>query len=140
MDIVRIGNWTKNEKPTKPFTYNYIKKNIQVTDKNTLDHIKSLHIPPAWINVQISSNPKTKIQAYGLDSKGRKQVIYAKWFTQQNKDSKYTKIMQLEPIIKTKVLLKPIEKEITEEDKTIIHLLYNKYGVKLLTLVNSYNI
>ena len=100
MDIVRIGNWTKDEKPKqKPFIYNYIKSNTQVIDKNALEHIKSLHIPPAWADVHICLNPKTKIQAYGLDSKGRKQVIYAKWFTQQNKSSKYKKIMQFEPLI-----------------------------------------
>jgi DNA topoisomerase-1 len=99
MDIVRIGNWTKTEKQNKPFTYNYIKKNIQITDVNILAQIKTLHIPPAWIDVHISSNPKTKIQAYGLDSKGRKQVIYAKWFIQQNKSTKYKKIMELEPLV-----------------------------------------
>ena len=99
MDIIRIGNWTKN-KPTKPFTYNYIKNNTQITDTNLLEHIKLLHIPPAWSDVHITSKAKEKVQAYGFDIKGRKQVIYAKWFILQSKTDKYKKIMQLEPLIK----------------------------------------
>ena len=97
MDIIRIG------KDPKHFKYHYIKNNKEngeVSGVELLEQIKNLHIPPAWTDVHITSKLKAKVQAYGLDSKGRKQVIYAKWFTQQNKDSKYTKIMQLEPIIK----------------------------------------
>jgi DNA topoisomerase IB len=100
MDIVRITKETENTKDKKPeFTYKYIKNANTVNDENELEYIKSLHIPPAWTDVHITLNPKEKIQAYGHDIKGRKQVIYAKWFTQQNKTSKYDKIMRLEPII-----------------------------------------
>jgi DNA topoisomerase-1 len=103
MDIVRINKIvTKGTKHEYTFTYKYINNTGDhdiVTDTQELLYIKDLHIPPAWTNVNITLNPKEKIQAYGYDLKQRKQVIYAKWFTQQNKTSKYDKIMRLEPII-----------------------------------------
>ena len=95
MDIIRINNINLD----KNCTYNYIKNKTQVNDKTILQYIKSLHIPPAWKNVHITVNPDAKVQAYGYDIKDRKQVIYAKWFTQQNKNSKYEKIMRLENVI-----------------------------------------
>jgi DNA topoisomerase I len=50
-----------------------------ITEKDK-DRIKSLRIPPQWENVLISTNSSEKIQATGLDSKGRKQYIYhPKW-------------------------------------------------------------
>ena len=97
MDIIRINKETTNNKKPE-FTYKYITKSGAI-DAQELLYIKNLHIPPAWTEVNITLNPKEKIQAHGHDIKGRKQVIYAKWFTQQNKTSKYDKIMRLEPII-----------------------------------------
>jgi len=120
MDIIRIGNWTKDNKNTDPFKYNYIKTNTQITDESLLEQIKNLHIPPAWKDVHITSKLKAKVQAYGLDSKGRKQVVYAKWFTQENKDDKYKKIMQLEPLIKQ--IKEDIHKLLTSvNNKTLIN-------------------
>ena len=93
MDIIRMN------KDYEILGYTYIKSKQDVNDPATLAYIKNLHIPPAWKNVHICTNPKTKIQAYGYDSKGRKQVIYANWFSQQNKMDKYKNIMRLEPYI-----------------------------------------
>ena len=57
------------------FKYFYIKNDKEVTKKD-LDRIKKLGIPPAWENLWISIDPKSKIQAVGIDSKGRKQYRY----------------------------------------------------------------
>ncbi len=45
-------------------------------DKETLDRIRSLVIPPAYQSVWISPDPNGHIQAVGWDVKGRKQYRY----------------------------------------------------------------
>jgi DNA topoisomerase-1 len=41
-----------------------------------LDRIRTLAIPPAWVEVQIAAHPKAHIQAVGRDSEGRLQYLY----------------------------------------------------------------
>lgn len=48
----------------------------RVTDKNVLDRIASLSIPPAWTDVWICASPRGHLQATGRDDKGRKQYRY----------------------------------------------------------------
>jgi len=57
------------------FIYYYITNEKEVTDKD-YSRIKKLGIPPAWENVWISVDAKSKIQAVGIDIKGRKQYRY----------------------------------------------------------------
>ena len=47
-----------------------------LTDRATLDRIRSLAIPPAWTDVWISPYPNGHIQATGTDGAGRRQYIY----------------------------------------------------------------
>ena len=47
-----------------------------ITDKDTLDRIRSLAIPPAWKDVWICPHPRGHIQATGYDDAGRKQYRY----------------------------------------------------------------
>lgn len=51
-------------------------KGERVTDKNTLERLKGLVIPPAWKDVWICKSPKGHLQVTGRDEKGRKQYIY----------------------------------------------------------------
>jgi DNA topoisomerase-1 len=57
-----------------------------------LSRIKSLRIPPMWTNVKIDKSAKSKIQATGYDSKGRKQYIYNKEFIEKSKKNKFNKM------------------------------------------------
>ena len=54
--------------------------------------IKSLRIPPMWTNVIIDKSHKSKIQATGYDSKGRKQYIYHQDFVERAKKKKFKKM------------------------------------------------
>jgi DNA topoisomerase-1 len=47
-----------------------------IRDKETLDRIRSLVIPPAYSSVWISPDPYGHIQAVGWDARGRKQYRY----------------------------------------------------------------
>jgi DNA topoisomerase I len=47
-----------------------------LTDREALERIKALVIPPAWRDVWISTDERGHIQATGVDDAGRKQYIY----------------------------------------------------------------
>nr|WP_231715280.1 DNA topoisomerase IB [Arthrobacter gengyunqii] len=47
-----------------------------LTERETLERIRSLAIPPAWANVWISPYANGHIQATGTDAAGRRQYIY----------------------------------------------------------------
>jgi DNA topoisomerase-1 len=52
----------------------------RVTDRDTLDRISTLAIPPAWKEVWICMRPRGHLQATGRDARGRKQNRYhARW-------------------------------------------------------------
>jgi DNA topoisomerase I len=48
----------------------------RVRDKDTLERIRGLAIPPAWREVWICDDPYGHIQATGFDEAGRKQYLY----------------------------------------------------------------
>src|SRR3981081_3340134 len=52
----------------------------RVTDRDTLDRISSIAIPPAWKDVWICTRPRGHLQATGRDARGRKQNRYhSRW-------------------------------------------------------------
>lgn len=57
------------------FSYRGLHGDI-LTDRQALDRIRSLAIPPAWTNVWISPYANGHIQATGTDGAGRRQYIY----------------------------------------------------------------
>jgi len=77
--------------------YINVATNLQVKNKNTLEYIKSLRIPPAYTNVVINDK-NSKILAYGYDSKGRKQTIYSKWFIERQRAKRFDRIIKLNDI------------------------------------------
>lgn len=66
--------------------YQYIdNRGNKIVDKNTLEYIKSLKIPPAYENVKINLNKNAKLLVTGYDVKGKKQYIYnQKWVEMQS--------------------------------------------------------
>ena len=84
----RIGNYKIG------FQYIDLNKKSKITDKNIIEWIKSLKIPPAYNNVIISDNKNNKILAYGYDSKGRKQCLYHPQFVLNRSNIKFEKILK----------------------------------------------
>src|SRR3989344_510907 len=77
-----------------------------ITDKKTLNRIKSLAIPPAWENVWICPKENGHLQATGIDDRNRKQYIYhPNWISlsSQNKFSKMVDFGLKLPNIRSKV-------------------------------------
>ncbi len=60
----------------------------------TLQRVRSLAVPPAWVDVWISGDPDSHLQATGRDARGRKQYRYHPEF-RAHRDA--TKFHQLVP-------------------------------------------
>ena len=73
----------KRQKRGKGFSYHYNGETIK--DKEALERIRMLVIPPAWKKVWISPKGNSHLQATGIDVKGRKQYLYhPKWVDLRN--------------------------------------------------------
>ena len=71
----------------------YMSGNKRVSDKATLDRIKSLVIPPAWENVWICNLENGHLQATGLDIKKRKQYRYHPLWNSFRNHTKYYRML-----------------------------------------------
>jgi len=83
--MTSITSYITRKKIHDQFTY------IGAT-KDDIERIKNLRIPPNWKNVKIDRFSKSKLQATGYDSKGRKQYIYNKEYVERNKRNKFNKM------------------------------------------------
>lgn len=66
-----------------------------VRDRETLDRIKALAIPPAWTDVWICPDPTGHLQATGRDDRGRKQYRYHSSWHQVRGAHKYDRLTTL---------------------------------------------
>ena len=58
-----------------------------MTDRETLDRIRGLAVPPAWADVWICPRPNGHIQAVGFDDRGRRQYRYHDaWRTRRDQE------------------------------------------------------
>ncbi|HMQ05114.1 MAG TPA: hypothetical protein PKD26_14435 [Pyrinomonadaceae bacterium] len=64
-----------------------------IKDKEQLERIASLVIPPAWKHVRISPAASSKLQAVGMDATGRVQYIYHPNFTKKREREKFSKLL-----------------------------------------------
>jgi DNA topoisomerase I len=56
--------------------FRYLDGDSPVVDREVLERIRDLAIPPAWEDVWICPHPRGHIQATGQDAAGRKQYLY----------------------------------------------------------------
>lgn len=85
----------KNNKIKKVPNYRYYLNQQLVEEPNLLNRLHSLYIPPAYTNVIIAKSPDYKVQAIGIDVKGRKQYIYHPKFIKRQLNKKYNNIVSL---------------------------------------------
>ncbi len=77
-----------------------------VTDEDVLKRIKSLVIPPAWIDVWITPHANGHLQATGRDARGRKQSRYHPHWREVRDANKYERMAHFAealPKIRTRV-------------------------------------
>lgn len=64
-------------------------------NKDALERIDHLRIPPAWTDVHISTNPRAPIQVWGFDARGRKQYRYHKRAVEKGELRKHYRVRQM---------------------------------------------
>lgn len=96
--VVERLKWWRREGTPKRRSYRGV-NGRRLTSGATLERIHELRIPPAWQNVHISPDPKRKIQAWGIDSKGRKQYIYSTEHVQHSDRRKWRRVLQVAEVL-----------------------------------------
>ncbi|GIF16993.1 DNA topoisomerase IB [Actinoplanes teichomyceticus] len=66
-----------------------------IRDRETLDRIRGLVIPPAWTDVWICPNPRGHIQATGTDAAGRKQYRYHPDWRTARDEEKFDRVREI---------------------------------------------
>ncbi len=64
-----------------------------IRDRETLQRIRSLGIPPAYQDVWISPDPRGHLQATGYDAKGRKQYRYHPRWREVRDETKFERML-----------------------------------------------
>ena len=64
----------------------------KIHNKSQIERIHKMRIPPAWKKVVVSKDPNAKVQAIGLDAKGRTQFIYSSKHKEISTSEKYKRV------------------------------------------------
>ena len=97
--LTKTSNNTSNN--TSKSNNNITKKifhlvnNKIATNKNLINRLSSIYIPPAYKNIVVAKSAINKIQAIGTDTRGRRQYVYNPQYTKKRNERKYEDIMEL---------------------------------------------
>ena len=83
---------TRKKQGAKNFIY-LDPRGKQIKDRQTLDRIRILAIPPAYRDVWICANDRGHIQAVGRDDRGRKQYRYHEKWREVRDENKYGRMI-----------------------------------------------
>src|SRR5690348_11430551 len=84
--------WITRQKSGKGFRY--LQKEKPVRDVDSLAYITSLKIPPAWRDVRIALNKRSKILATGVDQADQLQYIYNPAFRARQEAAKFERVLR----------------------------------------------
>ena len=69
----------------------YLPSTDRITDREEIDRLNRIGLPPAYRDAWFNTNPLGHIQAVGWDEKGRKQYRYHLGYREQQEAAKYEK-------------------------------------------------
>src|SRR5690606_1360720 len=72
----------------------YRDDNVRIKDKEELERIKALAIPPAWVKVWICAYRNGHIQATGYDLRNRKQYRYHTLWNVVRNETKFHRLYE----------------------------------------------
>ena len=124
------GYYRRNSK--NGFIY-YDEKDQLVSEKEILDRIKKLVIPPAWENVWISPYENGHLQVTGIDAKGRKQYRYHAHWNKIRNQSKFFRLRRFSNAL-------PLIRQQVDKDLNRKGLPYEKVVALVVKLIEMTNI
>ena len=129
---VEIPAEKKGDKPT--FSWDYFQPNgKKLTDKERVEFLNSLAVPPAWTDVWFCSNENGHIQATGKDANGRLQYRYhPKWIDYKSK-LKYANIDEFAAELDSL-------RDLVKEDLSSKEMSKNKVAALVVWLIDRYHI
>jgi DNA topoisomerase I len=65
-----------------------------IDDREVLERIRELAIPPAWEDVWICPHPRGHVQATGIDDAGRKQYLYHRAWREHRDREKFDQMLE----------------------------------------------
>lgn len=108
-----------------------------ITNPKTLKRVKSLKIPPAWVDVWICVKSNGHLQVTGKDVKGRKQYIYHSKWTETKCETKFDKMQQFG--IALPKIRKQVQKDIAVKKLSKQKMLATIVGLLDYTLIRIGN-
>ena len=129
---VEIPAEKKGEKPT--FSWDYFQPNgKKLIDKDRVEFLNSLAVPPAWTDVWFCANENGHIQATGKDANGRLQYRYhPKWIDYKSK-LKYANIDEFAAELDSL-------RDLVKEDLSKKEMSKHKVAALVVWLIDRYHI
>ena len=129
---VEIPAEKKGDKPT--FSWDYFQPNgKKLIDKDRVEFLNSLAVPPAWTDVWFCANENGHIQATGKDANGRLQYRYhPKWIDYKSK-LKYANIDEFAAELDSL-------RELVKEDLSKKEMSKDKVAALVVWLIDRYHI
>ena len=129
---VEIPAEKKGDKPTISWDY-FLPNGKNLNDKERIEFLNSLAVPPAWTDVWFCSNKNGHIQATGKDANGRLQYRYhPKWIDYKSK-LKYANIDEFAAELDSL-------RDLVKEDLSSKEMSKNKVAALVVWLIDRYHI
>ena len=124
---------TRKRRAGKAIRWDYFDpRGKRITESKVIDRCNKLVLPPAWVNVWISTDAKAKLQATGVDAKGRVQYRYHPKWVQARSDAKFDGMAAFGK------LLPLIRKRVTA-DLSLAGMPKNKVVALIVKLIDRYH-
>jgi DNA topoisomerase-1 len=108
--------------------FSYVFNNKSIKDRQQLERIRKLAIPPAWTQVWICADGNGHIQATGLDLRGRKQYRYHPLWNSLRSETKFHRLYEFGKVL-------PLLRSRVEEDLRINDLIQKKVLATIVSLM-----
>jgi DNA topoisomerase-1 len=104
----------------------------RVTDREEIDRLNAIGLPPAYTNAWFCVDPNGHLQATGIDARGRKQYRYHPEFRQQQESAKFEGLLEFGKVLPKirREVDKDLRKRALSKDKVVagvIRLLDDDY-------------
>jgi DNA topoisomerase-1 len=104
----------------------------KISDAKVIERCNKLVLPPAWVDVWISTDPKADLQATGTDAKGRRQYRYHAEWTKARAREKFDSMAGFAKILPT------IRKKV-RADLKLRGMPKDKVVALIVTLIDRYH-